>query len=39
VLWRTIDEWATVIGDWAATCGLHDSVMLVDELSSGDDVR
>lgn len=33
-----IDEWAQVIADWAHSYGVHDTVMLLDELSSGDDV-
>lgn len=35
-----IDEWATIIGDWAAAWGVAGGgVLLVDELSSGDDTR
>eukprot|EP00877_Chromochloris_zofingiensis_P006531 jgi/Chrzof1/2130/Cz11g03200.t1 len=38
ILWKKIDEWAQVIADWAHSYGVHDTVMLLDELSSGDDV-
>ena len=34
-----IPEWAAAIYDFVKTYGLSDSVMVVDELSSGDDVR
>ncbi|GBF97436.1 hypothetical protein Rsub_09602 [Raphidocelis subcapitata] len=39
VLWRKIEEWAQVVAGWASTYGVSDAVMLVEELSSGDDVR
>ncbi len=34
-----IPEWASLIHNFVKTYGLGDSVMVVDELSSGDDVR
>lgn len=34
-----VEEWARVINEWAATYGARDSVMLVEELRSSDDVR
>jgi ESCRT-II complex subunit VPS25 len=39
ILWRKIDEWAQVILAWAGTYGVSDAVMLLEDLSSGDDVR
>lgn len=39
VLWRKVDEWAQVILGWAQAYGVADSVMLLEDLSSGDDVR
>ncbi len=39
VLWRKIPEWAATIYSFVKTYGLGDSVMVVDELSTGDDVR
>jgi hypothetical protein len=40
VLWRRVDEWARLIMGWAATYGAAGgSVVLVDDLSRGDDVR
>jgi hypothetical protein len=39
ILWRRIEEWAQAIAGWASTYGVSDAVMLVEELSSGDDVR
>jgi hypothetical protein len=33
-----VSDWADVIYDFVRTYGLTDSVMVVDELSSGDDV-
>ncbi|KAG1672486.1 hypothetical protein FOA52_002794 [Chlamydomonas sp. UWO 241] len=39
VLWRKLPEWAAQIHEFARTYGLADSVMTVDELRSGDDVR
>lgn len=34
-----VDEWAGAVTEFVRTFGLSDSVMTVDELSSGDDVR
>jgi ESCRT-II complex subunit VPS25 len=34
-----IPEWADIIYNFVKTYGLGDSVMVVEELSSGDDVR
>jgi hypothetical protein len=34
-----VDEWATAIADFVRTYGLSESVMTLDELSTGDDVR
>ena len=34
-----VEEWAQLILGWAATYGASDSVMLLEDLSSGDDVR
>lgn len=34
-----INEWAQVILAWSRTYGVQDSVMLLEDLSSGDDVR
>ncbi|KAG2499685.1 hypothetical protein HYH03_002620 [Edaphochlamys debaryana] len=39
ILWKRIDEWVAVLLDFVRTYGLSDSVMTLDELSSGDDVR
>lgn len=39
VLWRRLPEVAADIATWAAGAGVADSVMLVDELSSGPEVR
>jgi hypothetical protein len=39
VLWRRVEEWAEVILSWASTYGVSDAVMLLEDLSSGDDVR
>lgn len=39
VLWRKVPEWAALIHSFVKTYGLGDSVMVVDELSSGDDVK
>lgn len=39
VLWRKIPEWADAIARWADTYGMRDSVVVVDDLSRGDDVR
>jgi hypothetical protein len=34
-----VEEWASVVLGWAQTYGVSDSVMLLEDLSSGDDVR
>ena len=34
-----VEEWAQCIQAWAQTYGVSDSVMLLEDLSSGDDVR
>jgi len=39
VLWRKVAEWAALLTDFARTYGLRDSVMTLDDLSGGDDVR
>lgn len=39
VLWRRLPEVAADIATWAAGAGVADSVMLVDDLSSGPEVR
>ena len=39
VLWKTIEEWAGVVSDWAAGSGMADEVVTLDELSRGDEVR
>ncbi|KAF5833980.1 ESCRT-II complex subunit-domain-containing protein [Dunaliella salina] len=38
VLWRKVSDWADTIYNFVRTYGLTDSVMVVDDLSSGDDV-
>ena len=38
VLWKTHPEWASTIAAWARDCGHTDSVVTLEELSSGDDV-
>jgi hypothetical protein len=39
ILWRRLAEVAADIAAWAANAGVADSVMLVDELSTGAEVR
>ncbi len=39
VLWRALAEWADTLHGFARDFGLQDSVMTLDELSSGDEVR
>ncbi|KAL6748668.1 subunit of ESCRT-II complex [Haematococcus lacustris] len=39
VLWKKVPEWANTIHSFVKTFGLSDTVMTLDELSSGDDVR
>jgi ESCRT-II complex subunit VPS25 len=39
VLWRSVPEWGDVIYSWALDTGLKDSVVTLEELSSGEDVR
>jgi ESCRT-II complex subunit VPS25 len=37
---RQVDEWALVVADWASAWGVAGGgVLLVDELSTGDDTR
>ena len=37
---KQIDEWASVVADWASAWGVTGGgVLLVDELSTGDDTR
>lgn len=38
ILWKTHPEWASTIIAWARDCGHTDSVVTLEELSSGDDV-
>lgn len=38
ILWRRLPDVAAAIADWAATYGVSDSVMLVDELANGPEV-
>ncbi len=39
ILWHKLDAWAQIIYEWARSSGLQDSVMTIDELSSGDEVQ
>lgn len=39
ILWHKLDAWAQIIYEWARNSGLQDSVMTIDELSSGDEVQ
>ncbi len=39
VLWRKLGEWADVLYSTIRQFGLQESVMTLDELSSGDDVK
>ncbi|PNH03248.1 Vacuolar protein sorting-associated protein 25 [Tetrabaena socialis] len=39
IFWKRVDEWAAVLMDFVKTYGLSQSVMTLDELTSGDDVR
>ncbi|GFR48325.1 hypothetical protein Agub_g10208 [Astrephomene gubernaculifera] len=39
ILWKRVDEWAAVLMDFVRTYGLSGSVMTLDELTGGDDVR
>ncbi|CAL8471116.1 g10658 [Coccomyxa elongata] len=39
VLWKKLGEWADVLYSTIRQFGLQDSVMTLDELSSGDDVK
>eukprot|EP00271_Cylindrocystis_brebissonii_P012918 TRINITY_DN32426_c0_g1_i1.p1 TRINITY_DN32426_c0_g1~~TRINITY_DN32426_c0_g1_i1.p1 ORF type:complete len:181 (+),score=38.24 TRINITY_DN32426_c0_g1_i1:153-695(+) len=39
ILWRRVEDWADVILKFVEENGLNDSVMLVEELRSGDEVR
>lgn len=38
ILWKSRPEWAAVIADWAGDIGHIDSVVALEDLSSGDDV-
>jgi predicted butyrate kinase (DUF1464 family) len=38
VLWRRLPDVAASIANWAASYGMSDSVMLLDELASGPEV-
>jgi hypothetical protein len=38
VLWRRLPDVAASIASWAASYGMSDSVMLLDELASGPEV-
>lgn len=38
ILWKKLDAWAQTIHEWARNNGMEDSVMTVDELSSGPEV-
>lgn len=39
ILWRRLPEVAASISSWAAASGVADSVLLLDELADGPDVR
>ena len=39
VLWRPLPEWADILYSWAVSNGLKDSVVTVDEMQRGEDVR
>lgn len=39
IFWRKLADWVDIIYEFAQTYGLKDSVMTVDELATGDDVR
>eukprot|EP00775_Hariotina_reticulata_P004899 gene4899-biopygen6655 len=39
VLWRRLPEVAAAIATWATSYGVSDSVMLLDELANGPEVR
>ncbi|KAK9901291.1 hypothetical protein WJX75_004402 [Coccomyxa subellipsoidea] len=39
ILWKKLGEWADVLYSFIRQFGLQDSVMTLDELSSGDDVK
>ena len=38
MLWKKLEEWAVTVYRFVRELGLQDSVMTVDELSSGDEV-
>jgi len=38
IYWKTPAEWASTIAAWARDCALIDSVVTLEELSSGEDV-
>lgn len=39
VLWKTLPEWAQTLYQWARSLGLVESVVTLDEISSGEDSR
>lgn len=39
VLWKKLGEWADTLYSFVRQYGLQDSVLTLDELSSGDDVK
>ena len=39
ILWKKLEVWAQTMYEWARNSGLQDSVMTIDELSSGDEVQ
>jgi ESCRT-II complex subunit VPS25 len=39
VLWKKLEEWAESVHSFIRDLGMQDSVMTVDELSTGDEVR
>ena len=39
MLWMKLEQWADAVYAFARASGLQDSVMTLDELSSGDEAR
>lgn len=39
MLWKKLEEWAESVHGLVRDLGMQDSVMTVDELSTGDEVR
>lgn len=37
-MWKKLEEWADTVYSFAREMGMQESVMTVDELSSGDEV-